>query len=169
MKEPCCLACQPIQGFAHDGVDKFKIDCRKPGKKWKYIGLDTKDNEKAYGNKLWTKNVNLTSENPHTIPLDDNSIDVVVSTSCLEHDTMFWVTFKEMVRVIKDKGYIYLNAPSGGTYHGFPKDCWRFLKDAWEALSTYEPKAKLIEQYIHPDPMLHGGWADNIGIFEVRK
>lgn len=42
------------------------------------------------------------------LPFEDGSVDLVVSTSCFEHDPCFWLTFKEMTRVIKPSGYIYI-------------------------------------------------------------
>lgn len=71
------------------------------------------------------------------LPFDNNSIDLIVSTSCFEHDPCFWMTFKEMTRIIKDDGFIYVNAPSNGPYHGYPGDNWRFYGDAGQALSYW--------------------------------
>ena len=53
-----------------------------------------------------------------------------VSTSCFEHDPIFWLTFKEIARVTKVDGFVYVNAPSNEVYHGYPGDNWRFYKDA---------------------------------------
>ena len=44
------------------------------------------------------------------MPFDDGSIDLIISTSCFEHDPCFWMTFKEMSRIIKSDGYIYKRA-----------------------------------------------------------
>jgi SAM-dependent methyltransferase len=68
------------------------------------------------------------------LPFEDGSVDAVVSTSCFEHDPFFWLTFREMCRIVKNHGFVYLNAPSTGPYHGYPGDCWRFYKDAGAAL-----------------------------------
>jgi hypothetical protein len=50
---------------------------------------------------------------------------------------MFWMTFKEMTRITKLNGYIYVNAPSNGVYHGYPGDNWRFYSDAGQALAYW--------------------------------
>jgi SAM-dependent methyltransferase len=71
------------------------------------------------------------------LPFEDGSVDLVVSTSCFEHDPCFWITFKEMCRVTKLGGYIYVNAPSNGPYHGHPGDNWRFYIDAGQALAYW--------------------------------
>ena len=71
------------------------------------------------------------------LPFEDQSVDLVVSTSCLEHDPVFWMTFKEMTRIIKDDGHIYVNAPATGSYHCYPGDNWRFYSDAGQALAYW--------------------------------
>ena len=71
------------------------------------------------------------------MPFDDGSIDLIISTSCFEHDPCFWMTFKEMSRIIKSDGYIYINAPSIGSYHTHPGDNWRFYSDAGQALAYW--------------------------------
>jgi SAM-dependent methyltransferase len=72
-----------------------------------------------------------------SLPFEDASVDIIVSTSCFEHDPCFWITFKEMCRILKTGGYIYINAPSSGHYHGYPGDNWRFYKDAGQALAYW--------------------------------
>ena len=79
--------------------------------KGNYIGLDM---EKG-------PNVDVVS-NAHEIPFQDNHFDIVLSSSCFEHDDMFWETFLEMCRVLKPGGYMYLQAPQNGPYHGWPGD-----------------------------------------------
>jgi SAM-dependent methyltransferase len=71
------------------------------------------------------------------LPFGDGTVDIVVTTSCFEHDPCFWVTFKEIARIVKIGGYIYCNAPSNGIYHGYPGDCWRFFSDAGQALALW--------------------------------
>lgn len=71
------------------------------------------------------------------LPFADGSIDIIVSTSCFEHDPCFWLTFREMTRILKMDGYIYVNAPSNGSYHCHPGDNWRFYSDAGQALAYW--------------------------------
>jgi SAM-dependent methyltransferase len=71
------------------------------------------------------------------LPFDNGSVDLIVSTSCFEHDPCFWLTFKEMTRILKFGGYIYVNAPTNGLYHCHPGDNWRFYSDAGQALSYW--------------------------------
>ena len=80
--------------------------------------------------------VELVLKDPHHLPFDSESYDVIVSTSCLEHDPLFYLSVGEMYRVVKTGGLVYINAPSNGIYHGYPFDHWRFYPDAAQALVT---------------------------------
>lgn len=124
----------------------------------KYIGLD----------QFPGKNVDVVGSS-HEIPLDDNSVDVTVSSSCFEHDNMFWITFKEMCRVLRPSGYIYINAPSNGPYHKYPVDNWRFYLDSWKALEQWGRHLNfdivLLEGYIDSQKSSCGNWNDSVGIY----
>ncbi|MGB5440950.1 MAG: methyltransferase domain-containing protein [Gammaproteobacteria bacterium] len=122
---------------------------------WSYTGMDVEQGP----------NVDVVLEDRNRFPFDDESFDAIVSTSCFEHDEAFWLTFAEIVRTLKTGGYIYLNAPSTGPYHGFPGDCWRFYKDAWAALAKGHENIELIEQYIDPTEIFE----DNVGVFQKIK
>jgi SAM-dependent methyltransferase len=74
------------------------------------------------------------------LPFATGSIDLVVSSSCFEHDPMFWLTFREMSRIVKLGGYIYVSAPSNGVYHAYPGDSWRFYSDAGQSLAVWSGK-----------------------------
>lgn len=122
-----------------------------------YIGMDMES-----GN-----NVDIVC-NSHKMPFDINPFDVIVSTSAFEHDFCFWETFREMCRVVKAGGLIYINAPSAGAYHSFPYDCWRFYADSGKALeywiNTFTPyRVILIEQKINEEG--GDGFKDNTMIF----
>lgn len=83
------------------------------------------------------------------LPFEDESVDLIVSTSCFEHDPCFWLTFKEMTRIIKPSGYIYINAPTQGPYHCYPGDNWRFYSDAGQALAYWSGK-QMSNENIYP-------------------
>tara|TARA_Y100000389_G_scaffold42461_1_gene37178 strand:- start:1174 stop:1869 length:696 start_codon:yes stop_codon:yes gene_type:complete len=93
----------------------------------KYISVDIESNA----------SVDVVIKPGQKLPFQDGSIDLVVSTSCFEHDPCFWLTFREMTRVIKFDGFIYVNAPSNGPFHCYPGDNWRFYSDAGQALSYW--------------------------------
>ena len=126
-----------------------------------YIGLDVQAGP----------NVDVVGTS-HNIPFDNSTFDIIVSSSCFEHDEFFWITFLEMCRVLKTSGYIYICAPSSGPYHPTkcPSDSWRFYPDSWRSLSRWaiknEYKINLVESYIdknHYPP--DDNWQDSIGIF----
>jgi SAM-dependent methyltransferase len=130
--------------------------CLKPiFKNCDYVGLDMSPGP----------NVDVVSTGDKT-PFDSDSIDVIVSSSNFEHDDCFWMTFLEMARILKPGGYIYINAPSSGVYHGFPGDCWRFYADAGKALTKWANKnninIQLIESYIDDS----GYWKDNVSVYK---
>jgi SAM-dependent methyltransferase len=83
------------------------------------------------------------------LPFETGSIDLIVSTSCFEHDPCFWLSFKEMARILRMGGYIYINAPTNGPYHCYPGDNWRFYSDAGQALAFWSGKAVASEE-VHP-------------------
>ena len=107
-----------------------------------YIGVDL-----STGN-----GVNLVVRSNCQLPFADEVFDIVVATSCFEHDAMFWLTFLEVCRVLKRGGYVYLNAPSQGAYHQYPIDAWRFFPDAGIALRDWARLNKhgieLLESFI---------------------
>jgi SAM-dependent methyltransferase len=124
--------------------------------RFSYVGVDF---QKA-------RNVDVILDNPYQYPFGDQTVDIVVSSSCLEHSEFFWLSFIEMVRVTKPDGLIYINAPSKGQYHDFPVDCWRFMADAPKALAKYANEfygfnTALLQAYTDPE----GPWHDMVAIY----
>ena len=105
------------------------------------------------------------------LPFEDGSVDLIVSTSCFEHDPCFWLTFKEMARVIKPSGYIYVNAPTAGPYHTYPGDNWRFYSDAGQALAYWSGK-QMSNETIYPVKVIEtfnilgGSWNDFVCVWK---
>lgn len=81
--------------------------------------------------------VDVVLEDPYKLPFPDASADVVVSSSCYEHSEFFWLSFLEVIRILRPGGLFYLNAPSNGPVHGYPVDCWRFYPDSGRALARW--------------------------------
>lgn len=113
------------------------------------------------------KGVDLALDDPHQLPFPDGSFDAVVSTSCFEHDSFFWLTFLECLRVLRPGGYFYLNAPSNGIYHTYPDDNWRFYPDAGRSLVKWAKRnnvgAELAESFIlNQDRDI---WNDFVAVF----
>ena len=81
--------------------------------------------------------VDVVSPPGKPFPFADRAFDLVVSTSAFEHDPAFWMTIREMARVTALHGFVYVNAPSANSYHGYPGDNWRFYRDAPAALAYW--------------------------------
>lgn len=111
--------------------------------------------------------VDVVLTDPYKLPFEDGSFDFVISSSCFEHSEFFWLTYMEVMRVLKPSGLFYLNAPSNGDFHRFPVDCWRFFPDSGNALSNWSRRngmnTAVLEQYTSG-----GGtdiWCDYVSIF----
>ena len=116
-------------------------------------------------------NVNILMHDPYIIPFDNESVDVIISTSVFEHTPFFWELFIEMNRVLKPSGLIYLNMPSNGDFHRYPKDCWRFYPDSGIALVDYAKRKNfntyLLESFINS--ALSDCWNDFVAVFIKDK
>ncbi len=124
----------------------------------KYTGIDLEHGP----------NVDIIVSNIGEIPFADEEFDVVISSSNFEHDKWFWETFLEMCRITKRGGYIYINAPSDGPYHGFPGDAWRFYKDSWKYLAEWGQKKGFCVEVINSYIDSRSIWKDNVGVFRIK-
>lgn len=126
-----------------------------------YVGLDAE-----YG-----KNVDCIISEDYKFPLNDSSFDIIMSTSCFEHCDFFWLVLLEMARCLKVNGFIYINAPSTGPYHGYPNDYYRFYEDTGKAfvkwLNFNNYSFILLDSYI--DYYNTDEWKDNVIIIQKLK
>ncbi len=104
-------------------------------------------------------------------PFGNDAFDLVVSTSCLEHDPLFWLTFAEMCRVTRPDGFVYVSVPSNGPIHRHPIDCWRFYPDSAMALANWSTKVgdchvDVIENFLMSPSA--DGWIDQVMVFGKR-
>lgn len=120
------------------------------GAQFTYLGCDLAAGE----------GVAVVLEDPYKIPLDDSSVDIVVSGQMLEHCEFFWLSFAEMIRVLKPNGYLFLITPSAGKIHRYPVDCYRFYPDAYRALAKYA-NCQLVDVWLDD----RGPWKDLVGVF----
>lgn len=101
------------------------------------------------------------------LPLADASVDVVLTSSCFEHDIAFWDSFLELVRILRPGGLLYVNAPSNYAVHRYPLDCWRFYPDAGLALCHWAGRqgvaVELAESFIGQQG--GDGWCDFVAVF----
>lgn len=93
----------------------------------KYIGLD----------QCSGKNVNITAKDPYVWPVENESIDIVISGQTFEHMKFPWKAMEEIFRVLKYNGFLILIAPSNGPIHRYPVDCWRIFPDGLCSLAEY--------------------------------
>jgi len=106
-----------------------------------YIGIDI----------VKGKNVDVVLDDPYKFPFEDKSVDVVISISNFEHIEFFWLTYLEILRVLKNDGLFFLNAPSNSKYHRHETDNWRFYPDSsislqkWGEYNNFEPQ--VLEHY----------------------
>ena len=124
---------------------------------FKYIGVDIQKGP----------NVDIVLNNPYKFPFEDNSIDFIISISVFEHTEFFWLTYLEILRVLKPDGLFFLNAPSNGKYHRYSTDNWRFYPDSsislakWGKKNNYNPQ--VLEHYTN-QVMGLDIWNDNVSV-----
>lgn len=122
-----------------------------------YVGVDM-----VNGN-----GVDIVLDDPYQLPFSEDSIDIVVCSSVYEHSDMFWLSFLEIMRVLKPNGLFYLNAPSNGVFHRYPIDCWRFYPDSGTALVNWARrnnyKTVLLESFIGQQD--NDIWNDFVAVF----
>jgi SAM-dependent methyltransferase len=124
----------------------------------KYIGVDM----------IEDKNVDIVVTDPYVLPFADNSVDVVVSSSCFEHSEFFWLLFNDIMRALKPNGIFYLNVPSNGNFHRYPVDCWRFYPDSAKALCKWANRSgynSTVLESFTTDQTSKDIWNDYIAVF----
>ena len=126
-----------------------------------YIGVDLEHG----------KGVDVVTGTGNRSPLRSEFADLVLSSSQMEHDPRFWVTFLEFCRIVKPGGFIYINAPSNGYFHSFPLDVWRFYPDAARALAGWAREngfpLTLIESFTAY--RMQDIWNDYIAVFYMGE
>lgn len=87
----------------------------------RYIGLDF-----ALGAPRWDYGRLDVVGDLLRIPLDSDAFDAVLCTQVLEHIAQPFDFIKELFRVLKPEGKLYLTAPQGGREHQPPHDYFRY-------------------------------------------
>jgi len=124
---------------------------------WRYRGVDMTAG----------RNVDIVMPDPYSLPLASRSVDLVISGQAFEHIDYFWISFLDMVRVLRPNGKIFLIAPSRGPEHRHPVDCWRFYPDGYRALARFG-RIDLVD--VSTDWESHAAadsaaWGDTVGVF----
>jgi len=73
---------------------------------------------------------------PEAIAAAADSFDVALSANCLEHTRRPWLVVKEMARIIRPGGLVFLlmPMPNAHRYHAHPIDCWRCYTEGMRGL-----------------------------------
>lgn len=121
---------------------------------WNYFGLDIE-----HGN-----NVDIVCESPYKFPLENNSIDMVISGQVFEHIEFPWETIKEIHRVLRADGIAIIIAPSSGEEHRYPFDCFRYYPDGMVALGKWAGFSSTLACTNWDETKIFG-WGDTIGVF----
>lgn len=85
----------------------------------------------------------------HNIPLKNESIDAVICSSVLEHVENPIVAMKEIHRVLRVGGKLFLHIPSTYPYHarkGHYPDYWRFFDDTIHVLCKDFSKVEFVKR-----------------------
>lgn len=122
---------------------------------FEYIGVDFQP----------AKGVDVLLNDPYLLPFEDDSTDIVLSSSCFEHSEMFWLVFLEIMRILKPNGLFYLNAPSAGNFHRYPVDCWRFYPDSGMALVKWAKRNGINAAQLECYTQKGGDWQDYVCVF----
>lgn len=69
-----------------------------------------------------------------SIPLPDDSIDLIITQEVLEHVANPNQAVKEISRTLKPGGFVYIQLPFIIGYHPCPNDYWRFTHEGIEEL-----------------------------------
>jgi SAM-dependent methyltransferase len=141
---------------SYDVNGSYRHLFERPG--WQYVGVDI-----APG-----PNVDVVLSSPYRFPLPKSYADLVISGQAFEHIEFFWLTWGEMVRVLRPGGLVFLIAPSRGSEHLHPVDCWRFLPGGYRALAKYVRDVDVVE--VQTDWQPHSSsdsaeWGDTVGVF----
>lgn len=98
----------------------------------------------------------------HALPMADNSVDALICIAVLEHIEDPLLAMKEMRRVLKPGGKVFLYVPFLYYYHaevGYYHDYWRYTKDSLKILSRkftdaeWCPVRGALETWIHLSPL----------------
>lgn len=113
---------------------------KKPFKQYfpnqRYVGIDNR-----YGNPDFVASV-------FHSPFKNNSADTVICSEVLEHINEPLKVVKEIHRVIKKGGHLYLTVPMYWYQHYQPNDFWRFTQFSLMAiLSQFNFRIKYLNRY----------------------
>ena len=92
---------------------------------WKYLSVDVHAGD----------NVDIVCD-IHSLSgaIGPETVDVVYSSSVMEHIFQPWLAILECNKVLKHSGIMFTAAPNSWPLHASPWDFWRFMDGAWSSL-----------------------------------
>lgn len=109
----------------------------------RYIGLDNK-----VGDKTWDfGRVQIEADLTKHIPLEDNSVDIIISIQVVEHLCDPQQALSEMARVLKPGGHLFMTTPFFYQEHQQPYDFYRYTR---YGLTHLAEQAGLSVHYVKP-------------------
>lgn len=115
-----CVNLLDIGSYNVNGTYRELVD----GFGWDYTGLDLTPGP----------NVDVVAHGPYEFPFQDETFDVIISGSTLEHVEMPWKWMPEAARLLRSGGCLIVITHTRWPYHPFPKDLWRFMPDGMKLL-----------------------------------
>jgi len=86
------------------------------------------------------KNVNIVAD-ATVLPFKDNSIDMLISESTIEHTPNAENAIREMCRVVKPGGFVYISIPFIMPFHASPNDYSRLTHEGLkQKFSNFTPR-----------------------------
>lgn len=116
--------------------------------KAKCYGVDVYDNAIAYGAKLYPE-INFKVADAHRLPFEDNTFDLVVCTSVLEHVDDPQSVLLEIKRVLKQRGVAVIELDSGSVLFTIAWFLWkRFKGSVWHHAHLHSFTVKKLKSKI---------------------
>ena len=112
-------------GAGESVYKKLFVNC-----KYKAIDLAVGENRWNYTNLDYVAPL-------HEMPIDDNQFDAVLCTQVLEHLEWPRESVKEMYRVLKPGGVLYITAPMAHAEHQTPYDFFRYTSYGLESICKH--------------------------------
>lgn len=137
---------------SYDVNGTYKPLFAQPG--WRYTGADM----------VAGPNVDLVLPPKYNwTAIPDNRYDVVISGQILEHVTAPWLMVKEIARVCKPGGMIFIIVPWIINYHPYPIDCWRISHDGMHYLMVEHCALVELECRIYDIDTIWAGFKPSCG------
>ena len=181
-----------LEGFFNE-IDSGKSSLNKVYKKVKNLNTKSKCKNEVVGGHYKEGSVTIYNKSSETMEeLEDESLNVCIGSPVywrmkvyqlpsnqlgLENTVEEYINnlkkhYSEVFRVLKNDGIFYLNAPSNGPFHRYPKDYYRFYPDScyaiknWAKYSGYK-NIIILESYTSKKKRDY--WNDNVSIFLKHK